>query len=127
MSLDFSAWLGGFSTDAISAEERAIAAWNRVLRKPESVVIRRGSSTLSAQTVRVEFKNTSNEIRVTDANAETTERNVVVFGVKDHPNDAVADTNIQSGDRFGLDGERFLVYDIVLYPGEIQATCRRVD
>jgi len=127
MTLSFNDWLSSMSSTAISAADRAIAAWDRIQRKPHSIVIRRGSSTLSAQTVRVEFKKSANLIRVPDANAENYERAVVVFGVKDHPDDAVADTDIQAGDKFGLNAERFTVHDIVLLPGEIQATCRRVQ
>lgn len=104
------------------AADRAALAWRRISEKPTSITIKRGTTTLSAQTVRVESSGSS--VRVGTAGAVAV-RDVVVFGVKSHA--VVTDTNIRRNDRFVYGGEEYQVKDIVLTLGEVQARCEVVS
>lgn len=126
--MDFNAWLNNQTTSVISASGRAIAAWDRIQRRPTTLTLRRNGVFIPAQQVRVEYATTSREV---SGDAVTAYRRPVwVFGVKDHP--SVTDTNIQVGDEFGIEivsgqPERFRVQDIVRTSGEVQATCYRIE
>lgn len=105
---------------------RAVAAWKRIQDRPGSIVLTRGSSDLSAQTVRLEFANAQGSIPMPQGPAGTAHvRRLTVIGVKDHPDAQIADTDIQTGDRFRLDGENYRVTDVAEYPGEVQAQTER--
>lgn len=113
-------WLGQ-GTSAIDEEARAVDAWGRIQRDPESITIQRGNSDLSAQTVRIEFDNQSGlNSEVKGGGGASARRSCIVFGVVDHP--TVADTNIQRGDKFRLDGTDYRVVQVIKPPGEVQAT-----
>ena len=116
---NLNAWLNQ-GNEAINAESRATDAWNRIQRNPTSVTLVRGQTTLSAQSVRIEFDNTvNNEIKGEGA-GQSSIRDAVISGVIDHP--AVTDTDIARGDRFALNGQKYRVVQIIRVPGEIQAT-----
>lgn len=83
-----------------------------------------GSTTLAAQTVRIEPAVTGGN-EMTGAGGRFTGRPVTIFGVRDHPDDAVADTDIAKGYRFTHEGSDYRVKDVSLYPGEIQAFAER--
>jgi hypothetical protein len=107
---------------AISSADRAALAWRRISEKPSSIVIKRGTTTLSAQTVRLESSGSSN--RVGSAGTVAV-REVVIFGVRGHA--TVTDTNIRRSDRFIYGGEEYQVNDLVLTTGEVQARCEVVS
>ncbi len=101
---------------------RASAAWNRIQDKPTSVTVLRGNETLAAQTVRLEYRAMPGEAAGGAGLASV--RRVVVFGVRDHA--TAANTDLKKGDRFVLNGsQEYRVIDVVVYPGELQATAER--
>lgn len=96
---------------------RTTQTQNHINDKPSVIIIRRGGTTLAAQTVRIEYNSTSSKI---DAN---TERELTVF--------ALPTANIQQGDEFGISGDTvgtiYQVYDKITLIGEVQAYCRRIE
>lgn len=117
----FSNWL--ITSGAISEPERAIRAWGRISRDPSSIAFYRDGVTLDAQTVRVEMSEAKNMPGSEPNLSRATMREVVVFGVVNHP--SVTDTDIEAGDRFVLNGNEFVVRDVNVLPGEVQAYCER--
>lgn len=117
---------------AISDAARAQGIWRKIQRKPSSVVLTRlpiivddaaipSSTTLAAQTVRVARDNRPRAIR--GASGEGTELHCIVYGVRDHPDAAIVDTDIERGDTFALEGDHYVVDYINFVPGGVQATC----
>lgn len=108
---------------AVSANTRAVRAWQRIQDNPISVVIMRGASDLTAQSVRIEPDLSARENSGSAGTAAV--QRMIVFGIEDHP--TLADTNIAKGDRFVLNSaDEYRVMDVVRYPGEVQATAERV-
>ncbi len=104
-----------------TAASRAEATWLRIQEKPSSVVLVRGTSTtLAAQTVRLEYGNQMPSESQGGAGASS-KQGLIVFGVRDH--ETVADTNIQRGDRFAVSGSQYRVIAVIPTLGEIQAMC----
>ncbi len=114
------AWYAHRHEDA--SARRAVDAWERIQDNAASVVIMRGSSNLSAQTVRVELVREGQD-RMGAAGQAGVWR-VVVFGVRNHPTQT--DTDIQKGDRFVYGGSEYRVIAVAMPPGEVQATAERV-
>lgn len=105
-----------------SAAQRAKDAWKRINYKPSSISILRNDTPpyMAAQTVRVEYSIAQRE--VSGAGATTSVRGVTVFGVQGHP--TIADLDIERGDKFELDDERYKVVSVDhTLIGEIQARC----
>jgi hypothetical protein len=107
--------IGGGS--AIAAGPRAAAAWARIQDKPTSITIKRQNTTLSAQTVRVEFSSTVREVQ--GSTGMSSRRDAIIFGIRDH--DKLDDTDIQRGDQFALSSGLYRVVDVILTLGEVQA------
>jgi hypothetical protein len=107
--------------DDVSAQ-RAVAAWERIQDNASSITILRGSTNLSAQTVRVELVREGQD-RPGEAGQAGVWR-VMVFGVRDHPTET--DTDIAKGDRFIYGGSEYRVIAVSALPGEVQATAERV-
>lgn len=105
--------------NAIGAGARAAAAWARICEKPTSITIKRASTTLDAQTVRVEFSSSVRDVQ--GKSGMSSQRDVIVFGIRNH--DVLDDTDIQRGDLFALDSGRYRVVDLILTLGEVQARC----
>jgi hypothetical protein len=108
-------WLG---TEGIDESQRAVDAWLRIQRNPTVVTLIRNNHPLVDQTVRVEMENTANA-DTPDGGVSGSRRSAVLFGVRGHP--TVADTDVQRGDLFALNGARFRVVSIAMFPGEVQA------
>jgi len=105
-----------------SAAQRAKDAWRRISDKPSTIMILRNDTPpyLAEQTVRVEYSIAQRE--VSGAGATTTVRGVTVFGVQGHP--TITDLDIERGDKFALEGERYQVISVDhTLIGEIQARC----
>lgn len=120
---DLSLWLS--DTEAIDEEPRAVLAWRRILDKPTSVSFRTAAgSSVGAQTVRIEHD--SRATQPTSAAGQAAVRTVTIFGVRDHPDSTVADTNIAANYRFVLLGEEYRVVDVVRTLGEVQAFAEAV-
>ncbi len=113
---DFAAWRG---TDAA----RAAAAWARIEAQPTTITIRRGTETLAAQTVRIEYGDSAREDLDLRAglNVVPGVQRAVVFGVRGHP--TAADTDIERGDRFVIGATEFEVIGVITAAGEVQAIC----
>lgn len=114
-------WFNSNRYGAPSAADRAVAAWRRIQDKP-SVITRVGI--VGTQTVRIEYDNASPREVVGDV-ARTNRRGLIIFGVRDHPNLAVADTVLESGDRIIFNDEEYEIEDVVLTIGEVQAKAYR--
>lgn len=112
--------------DIANAAQRAAMAWERIQDRPTSITVTRGTGTgrvtLAAQTVRLEWDDTSR--RLDQALTTTTVSQVIVFGIRSHA--TLADTNLKTGDRFNADGTAYEVMTVVKPPGEIQAVCQAV-
>jgi hypothetical protein len=119
----FDNWLG--VTGTIDETVRAICAWNRIGRDSTSLELYRDATgtTLDAQTVRVEMSELKNMPGSEPNLARGATRDVVVFGVVNHPTQD--DTDIHAGDRFLYEGDEFVVRDVNVLPGEVQAYCER--
>jgi hypothetical protein len=116
-------WFGQNRLAPVDSGVRAAAAWKRIQDKPAEIVIRRGSSDLDAQTVRIEF---STFQRTIQGAGEASEVELVVFGVRDHPDTFVLDTDMATDDRFRYKGENYEIYDVINLPGEVQAMAKRL-
>jgi hypothetical protein len=120
--VDINAWLASGNT-APNNTQRAVDAWKRINDKPVSITVNRNGTALATQTVRVEYSE-SERVITGEANGMSAVRDVVVFGVKNHP--SVTDTNLQYGDLFAYDGQIFKVVFVISSIGEIQANCEAV-
>ena len=117
MTLDFNAWLVSGDSTVMSAQQRAVLAWRRIQDRPTSIVLRRGTVDLSAQTMRVEYNNTASWVDGTLV--RTGKQMLTLFGIRDHP--TIANTDIQRGDRVVINGAQFQVMSVLYPPGEVQA------
>ncbi len=120
--VDINAWLASGNT-APNTTQRAVDAWKRISDKPVSITVNRNGTAIPAQTVRIEYSE-SERVITGEASGMSAVRDVVVFGVKNHP--SIADTNLQYGDLFSHDGQIFKVVFVMSTIGEIQANCEAV-
>ena len=111
--------------DPIDEGTRAAAAWNRIQDRPTSVTLYRSGSALGAQTVRIEYSEASTSSERQGVAGQPSERQVIIFGVQDHP--TVSDTNIQRGDLLKFEGATYKIVDVINLPGEIQAYTERLQ
>ena len=125
-NLGFDDWLSG-GHSPMDESLFAVRAWRLIQRKPVSITIKRGSATtLAAQTVRVEYSNFDRpEAGV--SGAVSIKRDIIIFGVKGHPNEDIADTDIKKSDVFEYNDlgviQNMKVLDVVRVKGGIQAHC----
>jgi len=125
---DFNAYLNDSPLVNFMADvSQAVDVYRLIQDDPTSIVlIRDKSTTLAAQTVRIEWANTQGNIQMPQGPAGTAHiRRLVIFGVKDHPDSTIADTDIQVGDRFRLNDENYRVTNVAEYPGGVQASAER--
>ncbi|HVU10684.1 MAG TPA: hypothetical protein VHD90_05370 [Phototrophicaceae bacterium] len=113
---DFAAW-------GDDSQARARDAWARIEDQPTTITIQRGSTTLAAQTVRIEFSNAAREdVGLREGlNVVPGVQRAVMFGVRNHP--TVVDTNVERGDRFVIGATEFEVVGVIVAAGEVQAIC----
>lgn len=121
MGIDLSAWLSDAgdlaATPTATEEQRAALAYRRISDKPSSIAFKTPSgSTLSAQTVRIE-PDSSAGMATSEAGTGQV-RKAVVFGVLNHA--TVADTVMDDGYRFTLNGDEWRCVGILKTLGEIQ-------
>lgn len=110
----------------ISETHRASRAWMRIQRDPTSITVIRGGAAQTAQTVRVEFSPLNMARQSQGMTANQSRRDLIVFGVRNHPDATVLDTNLKRGDRFTINSTIYVVTDVNdVVPGEIQADCER--
>lgn len=120
------------SIGAISDAARAERIWAKIQRKPSSIaftrpkVVTKSGTTpetvLAAQTVRVVADNRATPVEGVAGAAPT--RAVIIYGVVDHPDPAVADTDIREGYTALIDGKHYRVTDVLSVPGGLQALAR---
>lgn len=122
---NISGWLGNTRISMIDEGTRAAAAWNRIQDRPTSITLYRNESALGAQTVRLEYSEATTSAERPGVAGQPSERQLIVFGVQDHP--TVADTNIQRGDMFRYGTDTYAIVDVILLPGEIQAYTERLQ
>lgn len=120
---DFNA---GYATGRIHVngdEIKAMLAWRRIEQRGTVVRLYRAGAYLPEQTVRVEYSTGAPKTAGSDV-SRSSERDVILFGVRGHPWGSVIDTDIAVGDRFVLAGETitYQVESVVTLPGEVQAT-----
>lgn len=104
-------------------QARAVEAWARIGEQATTITIRRGTTTLDPQPVRVELGDSAREdldLR-RGLNVVPGVQRAVVFGVRHHP--TIADTDVQRSDRFVVDATEFEVIAVIHAPGEVQALC----
>jgi len=128
---NFGTWLG--SSTHVS-QNRAEDAWARIQQKPSSITLFRTTTpddvvTLDAQTVRIEYDSAARETGSGSASEVpgagiAAVRELTLFGIKDHP--VQSDTDIRRDDMFVLNGDTYIVTDVIPTLGEIQAKARRV-
>lgn len=121
------------TVEAISNSARAQAIWRKIQRKPSSIAFTTPRQVAADGTVTPETQLPAQIVRVvSDSRATLVEgvagaapqRHVVVYGVKDHPDPAVADNDIEEGYRFQWDGDTYRVTDTIPVPGGVQALAR---
>lgn len=105
--------------EVIDPAQRAKDAWMRISHDPISVVFNRGNTLLDAQTVRVGIDSSGPELP-TQAGQNAGVQTLTVYGVRDHPSDAVPDTDMRRGDRFNYGGKTYTISGVVVAPGEVQ-------
>jgi hypothetical protein len=120
--VDLNAWLASVGNTPNNTQ-RAVDAWKRISDKPTSITVNRNGTALPAQTVRIEYSE-SERVVTGEANGMSAVRDVVVFGVKNHP--SVANTDLKYGDLFAYDGQIFKVMFVISTIGEIQANAEAV-
>lgn len=92
---------------AFATDDRPTSIGNLIALKPTSITVRRGATTLSAQTVRLETL--ASQRAVVGEGGVTFMCDAHLLGYRDHP--SVADTDIQAGDRFRADD---IDYEVVI-------------
>lgn len=126
MMLDYDAYQAGSA--GIKESRRAKHAWKRINRWPTSIVIARGADDLDAQIVRVELNSTSGSTtEIESPSGDSGKLSAIVFGVRNHPDEDVLDTDIQRDDRFFAEDQWHRVIDVIVKPGEVQALCEVVS
>lgn len=124
-NLGFDDWMSG-GNSPMDESLFAVRAWRLIQRKPQGITIKRGNTNLAAQTVRVEYSNYNRPTEGTSG-AVSIKRDIIVFGVKGHPNEDIADTDIKKSDVFEYEDlgviQNMKVLDVVRVKGGIQAHC----
>lgn len=112
----------------IDESTRAKRAWSRIQRWSTPITVRRGATTLSAQAVRIVFSTQQIDRVGRGENTMPGEKDAVVFGVKNHPDVTILDTNLQRDDTFVIDNSKYRIVDVNdVIPGEIQADAVRTS
>jgi hypothetical protein len=122
--MNFHLWLSDQRRE-VDQTARAVEAWERIQEKPTSITVKRGSSQLPAQTVRLEISNAQSLGELEGEAGKTARQMVVAFGVIGHP--VIDDTDLKHGDRFAVDGKQYTVISVINTHGELQATCEALS
>lgn len=119
---DFAQWRTSLARldTAISPAVRATSAWIRITRDPIAVQFQRDNGgLLAAQTVRVGIGSSGAEVPA-QSDIQIGVQSLAVYGVRDHPDTSITDTDMQRGDRFMYNGKWYEITGIVEAPGEVQ-------
>ena len=121
--------------EAISDAARAERIWIKILRHPSSVVFTKPQVTLAngtvtpatalaAQSVRVVADNRATPVEGVAGAAPT--RAVIIYGVRDHPDAAVINSDIAVGYTTRINNQEYRVTQTWRVPGGIQAQARLI-
>lgn len=119
MTFDFGGWLGG-NGSIVQAQYplRAQLAYRRITDKPFDIILRRGSTRLDPQEVRIEFEQAM--LNVDSELGKSALRRGTILGVRGHPE--IDDLDIHEWDTFSMDDMEFTVTFVNrTLIGEIQA------
>lgn len=121
MAVELWQWLA--TADPIDfTEELAAIHWIRIQDKPTTVmVIRNGAPLASTQVVRLEPYSIARED--TDEHQTSGVQRAILFGIKDHPDPLILDTDVKFRDRIIDNDMEWEVISIIPAYGEIQAVC----
>jgi hypothetical protein len=122
---DYNEWLGN-RTSPINAAVRAVRAWARIQDRATSITVYRGGAAQPAQTVRLEY-DSRRGAQILQMAGEASLSRVIVFGVVNHPDPTITDTDLRKGDRFTLPDGDYEIQSVITLPGEIQATAERIS
>lgn len=122
--VNFADWMNN-NQSPVDESLRAVRVWNLIQRNPTAITILRSSIILTEQTVRVEYSNTERQFE--GSSADGVKRDVVIFGVRNHPDEDVLDTDIKRGDLFELNEQEFKVNDVMFVPGGIQVSAEALS
>jgi hypothetical protein len=115
--VNFGDWLS--VNNSSGGENRyAIHQWKIIQRNPNSITLKRGSTSLAAQTVSIQPGNEERQIELPTGKSVTV-REIVIFGVVGHP--TVADTDIRKDDQFSYLNRLYKVTDVIENQGSKQA------
>lgn len=111
---------------AVKNKMRAYSTARRISEKPSMIKLKRNGAFLDAQRVRIEGVSGTQDFgnRVI-GNADTYERGIVIFGVKDHA--TLDDLDIAINDEFGYQGSLYIVTGVTYHSGEVQASAKRLQ
>lgn len=124
--IHFNRWLRFNPLSYADVEVKAERAWQHINEKATTIVVQRGSSFLSAQTVRIEYLRGSASGSERYSPLRTAfEADVVIFGIRDHESED--DTDLREGDRFVVNNREIEVTAIVITDGELQAYGRYIS
>jgi len=117
--IDFNAWLAEEGPALDQAPARAVFAWRHILDKPTSVRLRKPDRTiLDAQTVRIEYSDAYRQ--ATSVAGAAVARRVVIYGVRNHPDEDVPDTIMGEGYVFVHENDQYRIHDVIHTDGEVQ-------
>ncbi len=116
--IDIGAMLAGTSIVLAQAPFRAQVEWARIQDKPTTIRIRRGTTVLADQVVRLEMGITMTPSE--GASGISTMGEGILFGIQDHP--TLPDTDIDEWDTFVLGEKEYTITHVNRHlHGQIQA------
>lgn len=125
----FGNWYSTNRISPVDAERRAVLCWKRIQDRPSSVTFYDPETQTAiaggAQTVRLEYEDDAKPLQANMVGGQSPRRMLTVIGVRDHP--TVTDADIAEGYQFKVNGRRYKVIDVMMVPGEVQATAERYD
>ena len=86
-------------------------------------MIDRDSDPVAAQTVKLTYNQDATWVGGDDAIGKSATRDIVIFGIKDHP--TVTATDLQTGDRFAVGKIVYEIRDVFDVPGGISARAQQ--
>jgi hypothetical protein len=92
--------------------------WRLIQINQKSIALKRGSTTLDAQTMSIQPDNEERQIELPNGKTITV-RDVVIFGIVGHP--TLDDTDIQKDDQFSYRRRLYKVTDVIENTGSLQA------
>jgi len=99
--------------------ERAARAWARIQDKKTDIVIIRDGTELPEQSVRLEYDNAGRIVQTVIGGKS--KQGLTVFGVLNHPDSSISDTDVIENDRFIVGNKEYKIISILVQLGEIQA------